>query len=42
MYGQTPDAQLRLITCGGSYDKGQKDYSDNVVVFAHLDSSHPA
>ncbi|MFD7593801.1 class F sortase [Kitasatospora sp. NPDC059812] len=42
VYGQTPDAQLRLITCGGTYDKGQKDYSDNVVVFAHLDSSHPA
>lgn len=42
VYGQTPDAQLRLITCGGAYDKGQKDYQDNVVVFAHLDSSHPA
>ncbi|MFJ3217777.1 class F sortase [Kitasatospora sp. NPDC086801] len=42
VYGQTPDAQLRLITCGGAYDKEQREYPDNVVVFAHLESSHPA
>ncbi|WP_436772275.1 class F sortase [Yinghuangia sp. YIM S09857] len=36
VYGQTPDAQLRLITCGGTYDKQRKDYLENVVVFAHL------
>jgi hypothetical protein len=36
VYGKTPDAQLRLITCGGTYDKKRKDYRDNVVVFAHL------
>ncbi|MGA4539423.1 class F sortase [Uniformispora flossi] len=35
VYGKTPDAQLRLITCGGVYDKKRKDYLDNVVVFAH-------
>ncbi|MEU1352228.1 class F sortase [Streptomyces sp. NPDC005775] len=39
VYADTPDAQLRLITCGGDYDKKAKDYEDNVVVFAHLDSS---
>ncbi|KAK1183112.1 class F sortase [Streptomyces sp. NBS 14/10] len=38
VYGQTPDAQLRLITCGGSYDRAVRDYTANVVVFAHLDS----
>lgn len=38
VYGQTPDAQLRLITCGGSYDRTVRDYTANVVVFAHLDS----
>ncbi|MER7788482.1 class F sortase [Streptomyces sp. NPDC097640] len=38
VYGQTPDAQLRLITCGGSYDRTVRDYTDNVVVFAHLES----
>lgn len=41
VYGKTPDAQLRLITCGGTYDKKRRDYPDNVVVFAHLESSHP-
>jgi hypothetical protein len=36
VYGATPDAQLRLITCGGTYDRKRKDYLENVVVFAHL------
>ncbi|OPC78551.1 class F sortase [Embleya scabrispora] len=36
VYGKTRDAQLRLITCGGTYDRKAKDYKDNVVVFAHL------
>ncbi|WP_329580574.1 class F sortase [Kitasatospora sp. NBC_01250] len=35
VYGQAPDAQLRLITCGGGFTKGQ-GYHGNVVVFAHL------
>ncbi|WP_406348247.1 class F sortase [Streptomyces sp. NBC_00144] len=38
VYGDTPDAQLRLITCGGEYNRAAQDYEDNVVVFAHLDS----
>ncbi|MGW2252892.1 class F sortase [Kitasatospora sp. NPDC001660] len=42
VYGKTPDAQLRLITCGGAFDKKGRGYLDNVVVFAHLESSHPA
>ncbi|WP_327683519.1 class F sortase [Kitasatospora sp. NBC_00458] len=42
VYGKTPDAQLRLITCGGVYDKKRRDYLDNVVVFAHLESSRKA
>ncbi|MFJ2580396.1 class F sortase [Kitasatospora aureofaciens] len=42
VYGETPDAQLRLITCGGMYDKQKRDYLDNVVVFAHLESSKKA
>ncbi|WP_035804676.1 class F sortase [Kitasatospora mediocidica] len=36
VYGATPDAQLRLITCGGTYDHKKNDYTANVVVFAHL------
>lgn len=36
VYGKTSDAQLRLITCGGAYDRKRADYTANVVVFAHL------
>ncbi|MFE5028411.1 class F sortase [Streptomyces sp. NPDC056656] len=36
VYGDTPQAQVRLITCAGAYDHGKKDYTDNLVVFAHL------
>ncbi|GAB2697000.1 class F sortase [Kitasatospora kifunensis] len=36
VYGKAPDAQLRLITCGGAYDHARADYTANVVVFAHL------
>ncbi|MFE9839171.1 class F sortase [Streptomyces sp. NPDC005551] len=36
VYADTPDAQLRLITCGGSYDHDKKRYNENTVVFAHL------
>jgi LPXTG-site transpeptidase (sortase) family protein len=36
VYGDTPLAQVRLITCAGAYDHGKKDYTDNLVVFAHL------
>ncbi len=37
VYGSTPDAQLRLITCGGAFDRSTRHYVDNVVVYAaHL------
>ncbi|GHF79925.1 class F sortase [Streptomyces thermodiastaticus] len=39
VYGDTPSPELRLITCGGTFDKARQDYRDNVVVFAHLDST---
>ncbi|MBZ9596036.1 MULTISPECIES: class F sortase [Streptomyces] len=29
-------AELRLVTCGGTYDKAAKEYSANVVVSAYL------
>lgn len=38
VYGDTNDAQLRVITCGGAYDHTAKDYTANVVAFAHLTS----
>ena len=36
VYADTPDAEVRLITCAGTYDRSVKDYTDNLVVFAHL------
>lgn len=33
VYGPTPDAELRLLTCGGSFDR-DSGYADNVVVAA--------
>ncbi|MFI7007615.1 class F sortase [Streptomyces sp. NPDC050145] len=36
VYADTPQAQVRLITCAGDYDRSVRDYTDNLVVFAHL------
>jgi LPXTG-site transpeptidase (sortase) family protein len=36
VYGSTPLAELRLITCGGPFDAARMSYQDNVVVFATL------
>ena len=35
VYGNTPGAELRLITCG-SWDSAHREYAGNVVVFARL------
>jgi hypothetical protein len=42
VYGNTPDPQLRLITCGGPFDSATHHYLDNIVVFATLVGVHPA
>ncbi|MDY7086543.1 MAG: class F sortase [Actinomycetota bacterium] len=34
VYGPTPDRQLRLITCGGVFDRTLRSYRDNLVVYA--------
>ncbi|MEU8210987.1 class F sortase [Micromonospora sp. NPDC049044] len=34
VYGPTPGAELRLITCGGDFDRRSGHYRDNIVVFA--------
>jgi Sortase domain len=36
VYGAVPDAQLRLITCGGTFDYATGHYLSNVIVFATL------
>ena len=39
VYGPTPDAELRLITCGGAFDYATGHYLSSTVVFASLASS---
>jgi hypothetical protein len=34
VYGDTPDPQLRLITCGGDFDRRERSYLDNIIVYA--------
>ncbi len=34
VYGPTPDAELRLVTCGGVFDQRLKSYLSNIVVYA--------
>jgi sortase (surface protein transpeptidase) len=34
VYGPVPDAALRLITCGGTFDPSLRSYLSNVVVYA--------
>jgi sortase (surface protein transpeptidase) len=38
VYGPVPDAELRLITCGGTFDYATGHYLSNVVVDAVLDA----
>jgi hypothetical protein len=40
VFGGVDHAGLRLITCGGEFDRSSHRYSDNVVVFATLVSAH--
>jgi sortase (surface protein transpeptidase) len=45
VYGAVPTAQLRLITCGGTFDPATGHYLSNVIVFADLvprPRHHPA
>ena len=34
VYGPVPDAELRLITCGGAFDAATRHYLSNIVVYA--------
>ena len=36
VYGPVPDAELRLITCGGAFDYATGHYLSNVIVYATL------
>ena len=41
VYDATPGATLRLITCGGSFDRKAGHYRDNLIAFAHYTSLTP-
>lgn len=36
VYGQSDGPELRLVTCGGTFDKQKRSYVDNVIVYATL------
>lgn len=36
IYGTTTEPELRVITCGGAFDKAEHSYKDNIVVYANL------
>jgi LPXTG-site transpeptidase (sortase) family protein len=36
IYGKASYPSLRLITCGGPFDKATGHYLDNIIVYAHL------
>lgn len=35
VYGDVNRPEIRLITCGGSFDRTKRSYDDNVIVFGH-------
>jgi sortase (surface protein transpeptidase) len=41
VYGDIDHAGLRLITCGGDFDRAARSYRDNMVVYAGLIGSTP-
>lgn len=41
VYGDVPGAELRLITCGGVFDRQARNYLDNWIVWAHLVDASP-
>jgi hypothetical protein len=42
VYGPVPDAELRLITCGGTFDYTTRSYLSNVVVYSTEVPAMPA
>ncbi|WP_217919913.1 class F sortase [Actinomadura sp. BRA 177] len=42
VYGDPGYAAIRLITCGGRFDRGSGHYTDNVIAFGHLVRSEGA
>jgi hypothetical protein len=36
VYGDTAGPELRLIACGGTFDRDAHSYRDNVIVYASV------
>lgn len=36
IFDEPAGPELRLITCGGTFDRGARSYADNVIVYARL------
>ncbi|NIH87486.1 class F sortase [Amycolatopsis granulosa] len=36
VYGDTAGPELRMITCGGAFDRSTRNYEDNIVAYARL------
>ena len=41
VYGDLDHPGLRLITCGGSFDRETRNYDDNIIAFADLIATPP-
>jgi sortase (surface protein transpeptidase) len=37
VYGNTSGPELRLVTCGGSFDRHAASYRDNVIAYATME-----
>ncbi|GAA4179919.1 hypothetical protein GCM10022252_02040 [Streptosporangium oxazolinicum] len=42
VYGNTGEATLRLITCGGVYNSKTRHYTDNIIIYATLSKTRRA
>ncbi|RJL30780.1 class F sortase [Bailinhaonella thermotolerans] len=42
VYGNQRNATLRLVTCGGTYNRRVHSYRDNIIVYATLTATRPA
>lgn len=40
VYGEVDGHELRLITCGGTFDRDVRSYTDNVIVYAEQVKPH--
>lgn len=42
VYGPTDERRLRLVTCGGTFDRDRRSYSHNVIVHAVFRAAYAA